>query len=164
LGTNEFYKMDEGEGVMINSRVGHRAFVLGLEPWTHLIQEFYQTFGTGAVAILFEIGKTYGLSSAEEEKKSEIDRQLTMNMLGRAAVTAGWGKATISRDSPEDFTVKLQKCIFCAGMDNSQERNVPCFFVRGVISGFTEALFGSNRVEEVHCGSDFCEFNVKLVR
>jgi predicted hydrocarbon binding protein len=47
-------------------------------------------------------------------------------------------------------------------MDDSQERNIPCFFVRGIISGFAEALFGSNTIEEVHCGTDFCRFNVRL--
>jgi predicted hydrocarbon binding protein len=160
--TREFYEIDEKEGIIVNKRLGNRAFVLGLEPWTSLVQELFDKFGSGAEVILFDVGRSYGLSASEQEKKTDTNRELAPNFLARQATTAGWGKIMISRDSDKSLTVKVQRCVFCAGIKNSKERNIPCFFLRGVISGFAEVLYGPNKVEEHHCGPDFCEFRVRL--
>jgi predicted hydrocarbon binding protein len=161
-GTREFYEIDESEGILVNKRLGHRAFVLGLAPWTALIEQLSNTFGSGAEVILFGIGKSYGLSAAQEEKRTDVDRKLTVNLLARIATLSGWGKITISRNSPEYLTVKVQRCVFCASIKDPNEKQVPCFFLRGIISGFAEVLLGPNKIEEVHCDQDFCEFRVSL--
>jgi predicted hydrocarbon binding protein len=158
----EFYEIDQAKGIIVNKRLADRAFILGLEPWTSLIKQLSRTFGSGAEVILFDIGKSYGLSAAEEEKKTGIDQQLTINFLSRNAMISGWGKIEVSRNSPNHLTVKVQDCVFCAGIKDPSEKRVPCFFLRGVISGFTSVIVGPNETSENHCGEDFCEFKVSV--
>ncbi len=158
----EFYEIDEKEGIVVNKRLGKRAFVFGVEPWTSLVHRLFETFGSGAETILFDTGKFYGISSAEEEKRTESDNELRINFLFRKAMMAGWGKVMVSRELPDLFNIKVQRCVFCSEVDSPNEKQVPCFFLSGVISGFADVLFGPNKVREIHCGKDFCEFELKI--
>ncbi len=161
--SEEFYDFDDKDGIIVNRRMGKRSFVLGVPQWSSLVKKFYDTFGSGAEAILFDIGKSYGNSSLQLERETDSDQQLTMNLLCREAFVAGWGNATVKRRSPADFTVKLQRCVFCSGLDDPGHKVVGCYFVRGVIAGFAEAVFETaSIVEETHCGKDACEFAIKL--
>ena len=161
-GIREFYEIDEKEGIVVNKRLGKRAFLFGVEPWTSLVHRLFETFGSGAETILFDTGKSYGISSAEEEKRTENDSELRINFLSRKATTAGWGKIMVARESLEGFNIKVQRCVFCSEVDSPKEKQVPCFFLSGVISGFADVLFGPNRVREIHCGKDFCEFELRI--
>jgi predicted hydrocarbon binding protein len=159
----DFYEIDAKEGIIVNKSAGRRAFVLGLDPWTSLVEKLSQNYGSGAEVILFGIGKSYGLSVAQEEERAGENQKLSDDFLSRMAAIAGWGKVTIHRNSPEKLKVKVVKCVFCAGLSDSSERRVPCFFLRGVISGVGEVLFNmAAKVEETHCGLDYCEFTVDL--
>jgi predicted hydrocarbon binding protein len=159
----EFYDFDDKEGIIVNKRFGQRAFILGVRQWTSLIEKLYNTFGSAAEVILFEIGKSYGRSALEQEKEIDSDRELTINLLSREAIVAGWGKVTLKQESQRDYTVKAQRCVFCSGSTDPSHRQVGCFFLKGVISGFAEILFNlRNEVKETYCGKDYCEFKVKL--
>lgn len=165
LSTKEFYEIDETQGIIVSKQHGSRTFVLALEPWTALVQKLHDTFGSGAQTILYDIGKSYGNSVIEEEKgkKSGDEEELRIAFLARRATIAGWGKVEISHPSNDLYQVKIQKCVFCDGIRDPEVKSVPCFFVRGVISGFAEALIGKNVVAEEHCGTDYCEFSVRII-
>ena len=60
--TKELYEINEREGIIANKRLA-RVFILELDPWTSLVEQLSRTFGSGAGAILFDIGKSYGLSA-----------------------------------------------------------------------------------------------------
>jgi predicted hydrocarbon binding protein len=161
----EFYDVDLETGIIVNKRSGKRSFVLGVKEWNSLIEKLYETFGSAGEVILFQIGKSYGSSALEEEREMNPDRELTINLLSTEARVAGWGKVSVEkRKSPEYYTVKAERCVFCSGSRQPVHRDVGCFFLKGVIAGFAEVLFSnsSNRVEETHCRRDYCEFNVTL--
>jgi predicted hydrocarbon binding protein len=163
---DEFYKFNENDGTIVNKSYGTRAFVLGVEPWSTLVSELFQRFGSAAEAILFEIGHSYGTSIAQQEKRANTaDLEKSFRHLARQATIAGWGKVVISIISGRDLKVRIQKCIFCAEFNDSDERRaVPCFFLKGVITGFAEEFLGLSSTEELHCASDYCEFSVKLAK
>jgi predicted hydrocarbon binding protein len=161
--TKQFYEIDETDGIIINKRSAGRAFVFGLKPWTSLIERLYERFGSGAEVILFDIGKSYGLSIAEDEKKIDPKQEYSEDFLAGNAAIAGWGRIKVSRGSLEELSVRVEKCVFCAGIDDSREKQVPCFFLRGIVAGFVEYFFNVvPRVDELHCGLDYCEFRVLL--
>src|SRR5438105_6740411 len=98
---------------------------------------------------------------AREEKKSKnANEELTVDDLAQVATVSGWGKITVSRDSAQSLRVIARNCVFRASMKDPKERQIPCFFLRGIISGFTEVVHGSNQMEEMHCEPAYCEFNV----
>jgi predicted hydrocarbon binding protein len=161
-----FYKFDENEGTIVSKSYGTRAFVLGVEPWSTLVCELLRRFGSAAETILFEIGQSYGASIAQQEKRMEMDDlQKSFHHLARQATIAGWGKVSISIVTRLDLKLRIQKCVFCAEFGDSDERRaVPCFFLNGVISGFSEEFFGPSSSKEIHCSSDYCEYSVKLTK
>jgi predicted hydrocarbon binding protein len=160
----EFYDVDYEDGIIVNKRSAKRSFVLGVKEWNSLIEKLYTNFGSAAETILFHMGKSYGSSTLKEESEVDLDRELTINHLSLEARVAGWGKVAVERKSPRDYNVKAERCVFCSGSSEKDHRQVGCFFLKGVISGFAGALFGnsSNTVDETHCGRDYCEFNVTL--
>ena len=160
---DELYDIDDNEGIIVNKRFGQRSFFLGANEWNSLIEKLHGTFSSGAAVILYDIGKSYGASSLEREKAIDADLQLTIDLLSRESRVAGWGKVGITR-TEKGFAVRIQRCVFCSASGNHREIQIGCFFVKGVIAGFAELLFGSGRfnVEEIHCGKDYCEFVVIL--
>lgn len=162
-GAREFYDFDAKDGIIVNKKLGKRSFVLGVREWNNLVEQLHNKFGSGAQVILFDAGKSYGQSELEEGKEFDLERKLSIGLLSHEATVAGWGKTTWTQESPESFTVKLQRCVFCSGSNDPAHRQVGCFFLRGVISGFAEKLFDrGSTVEENHCGKDYCEFKVIL--
>jgi predicted hydrocarbon binding protein len=159
----EFYDVDDETGIIVNKRSGKRSFVLGVREWNSLIEKLYGTFGSAAEVILFQIGKSYGSSALKEEREMDPDRELTISLLSLETRVAGWGKVTVERKS-QLYTVKAERCVFCSGSTETDHREIGCFFLKGVISGFAEVLFSSSSstVEETHCARDYCEFKVTL--
>ena len=168
---SEEFVFNKEKGTIANKRLGLRSFVLGARQWNSLVQSMYEKFGSAAQAILLDAGKSYGSSSAaletveRETTGSNVD--LTIDLLSREAEAAGWGKVTITHyraSSREIVVVKVESCVFCAGAVGSDQKQVGCFFLKGVISGFAKTLFSplDNKVEETHCELDYCEFTVKL--
>lgn len=163
MSAEEFYDLDKREGIIVNRRSGKRSFVLGVKEWNSLIEKLYDTFGSSAEVILFEIGKSYGSSSLKEEREMESDRETLINLLSVEARIAGWGKVTAEPKKQEDYTVRAHRCVFCSGSTETNHRQVGCVFLKGVFAGFTETLFNSkSTVVETHCGKDYCEFQVKV--
>jgi predicted hydrocarbon binding protein len=160
----EFYDVDDEDGIIVNKRSAKRSFVLGVQEWNSLIEKLYTNFGSAAETILFHMGKSYGSSILKEESEVDLDREIRINRLSLEARVAGWGKVTVERKSPQDYNVKAQRCVFCSGSSETDRREIGCFFLKGVISGFAEVLFGNSNstVEETHCGRDYCEFKVTL--
>ena len=154
------YDVSESDGIIINKRTGRRAFLLGAEPWTDLTDQLSQIFGFGAQVILFRIGRSFGLSMALEEKKVKTEEEITVNSLTGLATLAGWGKLTMLGDSTQNLRIIAKNCVFCAAAKNPKEREISCFFLRGIISGFAEAVRGPSQIEEAHCDPDYCEFTV----
>ena len=97
---------------------------------------------------------------ALEEKRVKTNEEITVNSLASLATLAGWGKLSILGDSPQKLRVLAENCVFCVALKNPKEREISCFFLRGIISGFAEALRGPNEIEEVRCDPDYCEFIV----
>ena len=155
------YAFDVKEGLITNKKLGLRSFVLGAREWNSLVEKMYDTFRTGAEVILFDAGKSYGHSALEAERDSSTEA--TIDLLSREAQEAGWGQVTVSSDSPGEINVRVRKCVFCVDARNPDQRQVGCYFLRGVISGYASTLFNQqNHVDETHCGNDYCEFRVKL--
>jgi predicted hydrocarbon binding protein len=160
----EVYDFDAREGVIVNKKFGQRSFVLGVREWTSLVDKLYGLFGSGSETILFDIGKSYGSSTLGAESEIiEPNQKLTIDLLTRGAAIAGWGKFLVTQKSSDNYTIKAQRCVFCSGSSESDHKQVGCYFLKGVISGFAEILFPPyNTVEETYCGKDYCEFVVKL--
>jgi predicted hydrocarbon binding protein len=148
----DLYDFDPTDGIIVNKRFGLRSFVLGVREWDSLIEMAYNTLGSAAQVILFGAGKEYGRTLLEKEKETiDSNSELKLNLLSREATLAGWGKITIAKESDQYYTLKAQRCVFCSGLGDTGHKEVGCFFLRGVISGFAEALLSAScSVEETH--------------
>jgi len=161
---SELYDFDAQDGVIVSRRFGLRSFVLGVKEWNLLIEEAYNKIGSAAEAILFGAGKLYGGSILEKEIEiMELNSESSLNLLCREATLAGWGKISIVQETPEEYKVRAQRCVFCSESGKTQHKKLGCFFLSGVISGFGETLFHTNSiVMETKCEKEYCEFAVKL--
>jgi predicted hydrocarbon binding protein len=148
---------EKEEGVIINERLDMRSFVLGARPWSSLVQKIQDNFASAAPAVLLDAGRAYGRSALKVEREKDPDLE---QLLSREAQAAGWGKISITRkNSHRSYTIKVQSCVFCAEAQDPSHKQVGCFFLRGVISGFASLLFDSRgTVDETCCGTDYCEF------
>ena len=161
----EIYDIDSQEGVIVNKRFGLRSFILGARQWNSIVESLSSKFSSGAEVILFQSGKTYGSSVLEAEREVDPDRDFTIGVLSHEAMIAGWGKVTVTSKSQKQYTIGVLRCVFCSATKDPARKQIGCFFLKGVISGFAEALFTSHAdVQETHCGKDFCEFSVSMDR
>ena len=158
------YAFDAREGIITNKKLGLRGFIMGARQWNSLVEKMYERFGSAAETILFDAGKSYGSSELEgERERGDSSAEATLDLLSRTARAAGWGQVTISRDFPGEINVKVRKCVFCAEARKSNQKQVGCYFLGGVISGYASSLFSQqNHVDEILCGNDYCEFRVRL--
>ena len=138
---------------------------MGARQWNSIVESLSSKFSSATEVILFQSGKTYGRSVLEAEREVDADRDFTIGLLSHAAMIAGWGKVIVTAKSQKHYTVRVVRCVFCSASKDPAHKQIGCFFLKGVISGFAEALFNSNTdVQETQCGKDFCEFSVIMDR
>ena len=158
----EFYETDGDEG-SISRKFGSngRVFTLSATGWSAVVEEIRIRFDSGAELLLFEMGQYYGTSLALEIMKYEIDYTKAVNGLLQSASYSGWGKISVKGDLPngKDISVTVVDCISC---HEPNMRKSSCTFLRGMIDGVAETLYGQPfKIRETRCmasENDCCEF------
>jgi predicted hydrocarbon binding protein len=158
----EFYEIDDDRGVIVSKVLSERAFMLGLEAWTFLVKRLTEKFGSATQVIFYEMGRSYGQSVSLRESSSAVDSSQRIKYLTRKAMIAGWGKVSVSTISDSEINVRVDDCVFCAGIADPKLKEVPCYFLRGFISSLADSIYGTNKTVETKCSKEYCEFNVKF--
>ena len=158
----EFYEIDGDQG-SISGKFGsnRRVFTLSATGWNAVVEKIRVRFDSGAETLLLEMGQYYGTSLALEIMKYGIDYTKAINDLLQTASYSGWGKFSVKGDLPngKDISVIVSDCVFC---HEPNMRKSSCNFLRGIIAGMAETLYGQPfKVSETRCmasGNDCCEF------
>ena len=166
---DDFYEIDSEEGKIVNKRQGVRALILSSSVWRQIEDRLYTDFGSGASVILFDMGRSSGAAIANETVWSDLKRSsgrpdpFRIQHLIRNAATSGWGKMTVSGLEGDRFKVNVLKCVFCSGRSEGKDEVSQCYFLKGVITGVAETVYGvPTKVTETHCSKEYCEFDISM--
>ena len=144
--------------------------ILFSESFAALRDGVQKLVGTGAGAILMEIGKSMGLKYTElifkhypELKQLDIETQI-YEMCSIILRNSGWGKIDISYSDIESNMYKVHLCDHPSGLI-IKESDVPmCHLEAGLISGVLESITGSKEnVVGFSCKPDdsCCSIDIK---
>ncbi|MDW8083823.1 MAG: V4R domain-containing protein [Candidatus Caldarchaeum sp.] len=159
------FHFDETNGVAWDTYFGGRVLVLSAK----LIGEMRKllagsTSAAAADALLWHIGKRYGLALLQrtvEMKKKPLD---SIALLAASAQKSGWGKISVGNkvDVDQTFEIVFENCAFCEGITG--EKSPSCYFLAGILTGIAEGLFGEGySARETECRSvqgNVCRFSV----
>jgi predicted hydrocarbon binding protein len=146
---------------------GERAMLIRQDSFSNMLVKVRETFGTGGDVIIYDQGKLIGTNAGEIMRKLLPDDFIEKNM-GRIIAlysSMGWFKADLMRNDHESrsFVIRVGESFECMGRRSKRPSSQ---FVRGHLTGFFEALFGSEfRCIETECaaaGSQHCEFSLVM--
>ena len=164
MSIQEFYEFQTGA---ITRKVSNaRVFLLSARSWGIIQQNMFLTFSSGAAVVLQEMGKAYGQDLAKEAKRWSRHPSEALRALQSLAGVSGWGTVTLRGDPiyESGLTISVDGCVFCSELPPTKTADGVCYFLRGVLRGLTDGLYGgSHEVKETTCavrGEDKCTFRV----
>jgi len=158
----------------LTSRGGLRMILFSAEFISMAFKKIHEVFGSGGSVILFESGYEYGKALAESFAKTLLKTGIPRDKIAEAVIqvlpeygmSVGWYIPVVE---PSDFkkptvTFKVYET-FEAEAYKGRPASWGCDFIRGVIKGVFDTLYGKDvEVKEVKCrikGDEYCEFHIE---
>lgn len=164
MSIQEFYEFQTGA---IKRRVSNaRVFLVSARSWGIIQQNLFLTFSSGATVVLQEMGRAYGADLAKEGKRWSPHAPDALKALQSLAGVSGWGTVTLRGDPiyESGLTITFDGCVFCSELPPAKTGDGVCHFLRGVVGGLTDGLYGgTHEVKETTCaarGGGRCTFRV----
>ena len=153
-------------GKMQDPILGGRVFVLSARSWIEMQRTLYDILNPPTTrALLWHIGKRYGIALARRAKEYSSDVEKAAEILADMATQSGWGYVELVGNLAKagELVIEVEDCVFCIGFRDSQETE--CKFLEGVLTGIIEDLYGGGyTVGEVKCmarNNEKCIFVVR---
>ncbi len=158
----------------LTSRGGLRMILFSAEFISGAFRRIHEVFGSGGSVILFESGYEYGKELAESFTKTMLKigiprdkiAETVIHVLPEYGMSVGWYIPIV-----QPIDLKKPKVIFkiYETFESEAYKDKPapwgCDFIRGVIKGVFEYLYGKNiEVKEVKCkirGYEYCKFHIE---
>ena len=144
-----------------------RAILLDVDDVGTMFGWFDRTFGTGAHAILFDMGEQAGrLVAAKLMELYKLGGRDAIEAFLAIHGAAGWfGHEIVKYDEERlEFVIRLHDNFECVPFKNKKDRPMS-HLVRGGLAGVFSGIYGRDfEVEEVKClakGDPYCEFVIK---
>ena len=165
--------MDQFEYKSINGEIrdpfGNRMYLSSAEVHGHLYKRLLDVYGTGGIAILYQMGLDYGSTRVEVLKRNlPSDPDTIVEALIQFIVSGGWGTMRINKQTSDPFliSVTVEKSVFAEGILKAIGKQVipTCLFLNGALVGAFQVLYNKPLVaKEAIClarGDPHCDFEI----
>ena len=147
--------------------LGERSAVVKVETFGDMFGRLYETFGSGAAVILYEMG----VSAGENKAKSVVEKYganglRALQIILAERVAKGWGIPDIAEFDEKRLgaIIKVQDLFECLPFRGKHKESRSHFF-RGYLTGVFNQLFhkeaSTTEVECVAKGDASCKFTIK---
>jgi predicted hydrocarbon binding protein len=147
--------------------LGERSTVLKVETFGDMFGRLYETFGSGAAVILYEMGVSAGENKAKNvSEKYGVNGLKALRIILAERVAKGWGIPNIAEFNEErlEATISVQDLFECLPFKGKYKEGRSHFF-RGYLTGVFHQLFrkdaSTTEVECVAKGDANCKFTIK---
>jgi len=122
--------------------------------WMALQEGLYKKFSSGASVIIQEMGNQIGImvfKSLKNLKDVESEsRTINAQVLSQVMFSLAGGKVDISGDVETGSNVcfVIRNCAFC---DGEKAEEYKCYFIRGMVTGFSSETYQKEYKSTVNC-------------
>jgi len=146
--------------------LGERSVVMRVETFGEMFRRLYERFGSGAAAILYEMGLAAGENKAKSVvKKYGVNGLKALQIILAERAAKGWGIPNIVNRKKLETTITVQDLFECLPFKGRHNKAHSQFF-RGYLTGALSQLFNKKAsVTEVECiakGNPNCKFISRL--
>ena len=141
---DRFFDVRKDDGEIYNRVSSHRVFIMDAESWTGMADQLTSIYSTGAASIFFNAGKLYAQRLTRTFQRT-MERNESIKYLSDLATASGWGLFSLHID--HEFGKSSGKIIIDSKnfmmADRKKSEGPSCFFMKGLLQGAAEAVFGA---------------------